>query len=370
MKSNVGNERLKHGFRGWLRVANKGRKLSTVSAADRAVRMWEEYSKWTDFKKITMNSAAGFSDWLAERRTDGKPLSAATRHQTVRFVRSFYQWLLTQPCKNRQTVSRSLEYLSVDRETAQLAKSPGRRHAAPPDYPRKLADSIKDDSELGMRDRAIISFLFLSGARVTATATMPLGCFDATMGKAYQDPKSGVKTKNSKYIETTLWKFDPTLMAFLVKWALYLRETKGFGDADPLFPATKSPGSAKEIGRVPTEVEAKFWVDGSQITKILKQRALDVGIKPQECHAIRHLVAQLALSKCPSDRERKAVSQNLGHAHAVTTVDVYGHLEQNIVDEVVANMEFSDKASSKPSRAQREMLMRLLDSMDLTEDNE
>lgn len=370
MKSNVGNERLKHGFRRWLRVANKGRKQSTIAAADRAVRIWEEYSKWADFKKITLNSAAGFSDWLAERRFEGRPLSAATRYQTVRFVRSFYQWLLTQPCKNRSVIARAIEYLSVDRETVQLAKSPGRRIAAPDGYPRLLADSIKITNELDLRDRAMISYLFLSGARVTATATMPLGCFDAKLGKAYQDPRSGVKTKNSKYIETTLWKFDPVLTQFLTDWAAFLREKKGFGDKDPLFPATKSPSSANEIGRVPTEVEAKFWVDGSQITKILKQRALDAGMKPQECHSIRHLATQLALSKSPSDRERKAVSQNLGHAHAVTTVDVYGHLEQPIVDEVISSMDFAAPTSGKLSRKQLETLFKKMQAIDLTDDDE
>ncbi|MFZ1684778.1 MAG: tyrosine-type recombinase/integrase [Candidatus Zixiibacteriota bacterium] len=351
MKINMENERIKRKHLHWLRSAKRYSE-DTIQAYERAVETWEAYTHCRDFHRITTKVAGDFSDWVNDQVRSGKTLSASTRYQIVRLVRSFYEWLATQPGRSSKAITVALSYLSVERKTVMEASSPGRRDVPTLAYIQKLANSISISTELDRRDRALISFLLLSGARTSAVATLPLGCFDTESLMVYQDPKQGVKTKNGKYIPTRLFVADRTLLGYVLEWVDFLRREKLFGDHDPLFPRTRVAQEAGGLAFEAKDVVPVFWKSGGPIDSMVKSRALAAGLRPYHCHAFRHTIARLAMSKARSGEELKAISQNLGHAHFETTAVVYGHLDDSKVAEVMESMNF-EPVSKRPSASDK-----------------
>ncbi len=60
---------------------------------------------------------------------------------------------------------------------------------------------MPDDTEMAKRDRAIIAFIFLTGARDRAAASLKLKHLDIDTGKVFQDARE-VKTKRGKTFVT------------------------------------------------------------------------------------------------------------------------------------------------------------------------
>ena len=65
---------------------------------------------------------------------------------------------------------------------------------------KTVIESIKGKTEIEMRDRALFSVAFLTGARITAIRTLPMKSFNKKELVLNQDPALGVQTKFSKKI--------------------------------------------------------------------------------------------------------------------------------------------------------------------------
>jgi integrase len=366
MKINTENERLKRRYLKYMQLA-KRYSDDTICAHERAVEQWEIYTCHRDFRRITAKQAGGFSDWLIGLSNKGRLLSAATRCQFVRLVRTFYLWLATQPGRNSKSIIDAVGYLTVERETMAEANSPGRRRVPTLAYVKALADSITVGNEVDARDKALVAFLLLSGARASAVATLSLGCFDRDKLVVYQDPRRGVKTKNRKFIRTTLVPFDQSLLTYFLTWVDYLRQDKLYGDEAPLFPRTKVAQTAKCLSFEAAGIEPEFWADGCRIDHIIKERAHKAGLEPYDCHSFRHTHVQLAFSKGRSGEELKAISQNIGHEHFATTASVYSHLDEDKVTEIIGSLNFEPTRETNLSHEQLKALKKMLAKIDLTD---
>lgn len=367
MKINIDNERIKRRYLKYMQLAKRFSE-DTIRAHERALESWEIFTCSRDFRRITYKQAGEFADWLISRTKQGEILAASTRYQTVRLVRAFYLWLATQPGRSSKSITVALGYLTADRETVVEATSPGRRKVPTLEYVRALADSISVNNEIDARDRALISFLLLSGARASAAATLPIGCFDRQKLKIHQDPKWGVKTKNRKYIPTTLAPFDKVLMKYFLDWVDYLRKEKLYGDEAPLFPRSQVAQTDSDLTYQVTGIEPVFWKNGTRIDQIAKDRARKAGLESYDCHSFRHAHAHLALSKARTGEEQKAISQNIGHKHFATTATVYGHLDDDKVAEIIRSMDFASNLDNKFSKRDLKKLKNALDQLDLTDD--
>jgi integrase/recombinase XerD len=236
-----------------------------------------------------------------------------------------------------------VSYLKVSEKEERIATQ-----CRPVKYPPledviKLADSIKMDSEIDLRDRALISFTLLSGMRVEAIVTLPLGCFDEENLTISQDPKQGVHTKFSKYIASTLLQFDDKLVGHVVGWVKYLK-TKGFGSQDPLFPRSKTERGEDNLSfEVAAEVEPIFWQGTGRIREIFKTRSQEAGLPYYSPHTFRHLAFDLALRHCRTGEQMKAISQNFGHEHLATTLSSYANYDPQRLSEIIKDMDFSGK---------------------------
>lgn len=70
-----------------------------------------------------------------------------------------------------------------------------------------------------------------------------------------------------------------------------------------------------------------------------------IGIPDLHPHELRHTAASLAIA---AGADVKVVQQMLGHASAAMTMDIYGHLFDDRLDEVAAAMDDARTASQRP----------------------
>jgi integrase/recombinase XerD len=182
--------------------------------------------------------------------------------------------------------------------------------------------------------------------RDSAIVSLPIGCFDLETLQVNQSPKEGVKTKFSKSIKSTLFRFDDSLLGYVSEWVKYLKETLLYGNAAPLFPKNKVENSSESKTFVSNSVEAAFWQSVNSMREIFKERFSKAGIEYFPPHALRHLAVKLAVSRCKNGHEIKAVSQNFGHENVGTTMVTYGSMNNLQVAETIAAINFSEEEDS------------------------
>ncbi len=364
---NSGNLRIKRRYLQYMKQA-KRYSDDTIVAHERAVEFWEIFTHDRDYRRITVKQAGEFSDWLKGRTVRGELLSATTRYHTVRLVKAFFVWLASQPGRNSKAITVALSYLTVERETVAEATSPGRRKVPTLDYIKALVDSIRGDDEISMRDRAMIAFLLLSGARASAVATLRLGCFDRKRCVVYQDPRLGVKTKNRKFIKTTLVPLDQSLLGHFLKWVDYLRQVKLWGDEAPIFPRTRVIQPGGGLSYEAAGVEPVFWKEGSRVDQIIKARATKAELEPYDCHSFRHTHVRLSYSKARTGDEQKAISQNIGHSHMATTTSIYLHLPDDQVEEIISGLDGDSPEANEMTPDEIRVWRKMVKRFRLTDD--
>jgi len=173
-KPNLKNELVKRKFFRWLKEAN-GNCDSTVNNIENTILLYEEFTGNADFKTFSPDKATEFKKWLKKRVFRGKSISLVTYHSYLRSLRKFFRWLSWQPGYKSKISPDMVDYLSISEKEERIATLCNPRNFPPLDYVVKLADSIKINSEIDLRDRALIAFTLSSGMRDKAIATLPLG---------------------------------------------------------------------------------------------------------------------------------------------------------------------------------------------------
>ncbi len=168
------------------------------------------------------------------------------------------------------------------------------------------------------RIRALIVFLFLSGARVSAAVTLPLSAINWEERSVKQWPSLGVKTKGGKAATTHLLNI-PDLIDVCKQWADLVESGRGLLFFAPLTsskPRIKASASVQNVGA--TAANAR-----SHMREYLKK----IGQTYRRPHIWRHSHAIWGLMNSKSPAERKAISQNLMHGSLAITDSVYSQLK-------------------------------------------
>jgi integrase/recombinase XerD len=342
MKINVKNERVKRKFFTWLRDA-EGLCDSTIDGIEKAILLYEDFTKQADFTSLKPDKAIAFKKWLVRRKFRGKQISVTTFHSYLRYLKRFFSWLSWQPGYKSKITPDVVSYLRISEKEERIATQYVPTKYPPLEYVVKLANSIEINSEIDLRDRALISFTLLSGMRDQAIVTLPLGCLDADNLTVSQDPRQGVQTKFSKYIPSTIFPFDDKLAGYVRKWVEHLKD-KGYGTRDPLFPRSKIGHGEDNLSfERATEVEPLFWQKTGSIRKIFKTRSRKAGLPYYPPHTFRHLAVALALKSCRTGEEIKAISQNFGHENVTTTFCSYANYDPQRLTEILNSMDFTGK---------------------------
>lgn len=322
-KYNSENERTKRRYFAYLKEA-KRHSDPTVDAAAKALSRFEEYTRHRDFKAFHFEQAVAFKRYLSERngRQSGEKLSKATLHATLTQLKQFFFWLADQPGHKARLRYSDADYFNLSDKDVRIATAQRERKAPTLEQVKHVIGKMPASGEIGRRDRALVSFALLTGARDSAIASMKLKHLDVKEGCVYQDARE-VKTKFSKTFTTYFFPVGDEIREIVVDWVQFLREEKLWGNDDPLFPATRIEiGESRQFEAA--GLDRKNWSTATPIRTIFHEAFTGAGLRYFNPHSLRKTLAQLGEQVCRSPEEFKAWSQNLGHEQVLTTFTSYG----------------------------------------------
>ncbi len=343
------NELIKRKFFTYLKNS-KGFSDNSIQSFESALWLWEEFFQHPELTSFNQTKAVDFKDWLKakKKRQSTQAVSLSYCYDNLRYLRTFFEWLSHQLfCKGKINFT-DIEYLNLTKKESRAIRAPHAKKFPTLENIQSVIENILPITEVDRRDKALLSLTFLTGARITALASLPVQSFDSEDLTIDQNPKLGVKTKFSKRIVTALIPFSyKEPLQYFIDWVTYLKEVKKFQPTDPLFPATKRENGQEALGYYSTgKVEPIFWKSSSSPRKIFEKRFQSANVPYFHPHTFRHLLVK-EISKIPlTEEEKKAISQNLGHDNVGTTFGSYGYggiSEQRQV-EIVKNISFDGKA--------------------------
>jgi integrase/recombinase XerD len=141
-----------------------------------AISRFETYTIYRDFKAFHYQQAVGFKGHLAKQTNQqtGKPLSKATLNSTLGQLKAFFQWLAMQPGYKSRIIYTDTEYFNLSEKEVRIATA--RRETAVPTMEQinHVIEIMPNDSAIERRNRSLIAFTLLTGARDSAIASMKL----------------------------------------------------------------------------------------------------------------------------------------------------------------------------------------------------
>ncbi len=358
-KHNASNERIKRAYLAFLKEA-KRHSEPTVDAAAKALSRFELHTKSRDFKLFHFEQAIAFKRHLAGQKaqTSGNELSKATLHSTLMHLKRFFQWLALQPGYKSRLRYSEAEYFNLSDNDTRIAKAARQQKVPTLEQVKYVINSMPAKSELERRNRALIAFTLLSGARDRAVASLKLKHLDLIANCVNQDARE-VRTKRSKSFITYFFRVGDEVLSVVVEWVSYLREDKLWGNDDPLFPAT-----LVELGQnrqfEASGLARRHWNNASPIRKIFRDAFTNAGLPYFNPHSFRNTLVQLGEKICKTPEEFKAWSQNLGHEKALTTFLSYGEVASERQGEIMRGL--ATARNDPPSNAEEiaEALMKMV----------
>jgi integrase len=331
------NERVKHAYFAYLREA-KGMSEPSIDQAAKALSRFEAYTGCRDFKLFHRRQAEAFKQDLGGQRGQrtGEPLSKATVYSTLTALKAFFVWLAGQPGYKSRISYSDTEYFNMAMKDARIAKAAREPRVPTLEQIRHVLRSMPEVTAIERRNRAIIAFAILTGARDGAIASMKLKHVDLDQQLVEHDARE-VRTKFSKSFPTYFFPVGDDIRDIVADWMAFLRTELLFGFDDPLFPATHivvgDDGRFKADGLV-----RKAWSNAGPIRKVFKEAFETAGLPAFNPHSLRKTLAQMGQKRCRTIEQMKAWSQNLGHEELMTTFASYGNLGRSQQADLMATL--------------------------------
>ena len=322
-KHNAKNERVKREYALYLEEA-KRRDPTTVDRVLKSIVRFEESTRHNDFKSFHRQQAVAFKRALAEalNARTGERLSKATVHSILRDLHAFFFWLAHLTGYKSRVAYSDADYFNLSDKDVAIANARREKRVPTLEQVELALVAMPIDTALGRRNRAVIAFAVVTGARVAALASFRLGDVDIHEGFVDQDARH-VRTKFSKTFRTFLMPVSELAMSIARDWHLEMRADVSRGPQDPLFPATEmglnadSIFAAQGLGR-------QGWATSGPIREIFKS-AFELGGLPYfNPHSIRDMLVRHIMALDLPVESLKAWSQNLGHQGLLTTLTSYG----------------------------------------------
>lgn len=342
-KHNPENERIKRQYFAYLKEAQRYSEAS-VDAAAKALRRFEEYTRYRGFKAFHSEQAVAFKRYLAEQtgQRSGEKLSKATLHATLRQLRAFFFWLAGQPGYRARLQYTDADYFNLSEKDTRIATAKREQKSPTLEQVKYVIQAMPSNTEIERRNRALLAFTLLTGARDSAIASLKLKHVDLQEGCVYQDAKE-VKTKFSKTFTSYFFPVGDETRQIVEQWVQFLREDKLWGNDDPLFPATYiAVGASQQFEAA--GLERKHWSTAGPIRKIFRESFEGAGLPYFHPHSLRKTLARLGEQVCRTPEDFKAWSQNLGHEQVLTTLTSYGAVQTDRQGEIIRKLGTSEQA--------------------------
>jgi integrase len=342
-KHNPENERIKRKYFAYLKEA-KRHSEPTVDASAKALSRFEEYHRHKSFKAFHFEQAVAFKRHLAEQtgQTSGERLSKATLHATLTQLKQFFFWLAGQPGYKARLQYADADYFNLSEKETRIATAQRERKAPTLEQVRHVIETMPSKNEIDRRNRALVAFVLLTGARDSAIASMKLKHVDLKEGCVQQDARE-VETKFSKTFTTYFFPVGDGIREIVADWVRFLREEKLWGNDDPLFPATRIVvGQTHQFEAA--GLERGRWKSAQPIRRAFCEAFERAALPYFHPHSLRKTLARLGEEVSNSPEEFKAWSQNLGHEQVLTTFMSYGSVAADRQGEIIRELGAPRKA--------------------------
>lgn len=326
----INNENIIRNYSNYL-IDSKGLSKATKKVFLKSIRKFNEVIKNKDYSKLTVSNIIQAKDKLNEI------LSKKTFIIYMKQLHNFYEWLSKQ--KRFKHLSDIVDYFNLSKKDKKLEYSNEQELKEYPtlDYVKELVNSIPNETDTDKRNRALISFLCLTGARVDALVSLSMQCIDIDKLIVKQYPRFNTRTKFGKTIISKIFHFDNELVDIFVEWYNYLKDN-GFKKSDPLFPKLTITKDTNDLSFKRSKLSKEF-MSATSFRKILSNLCKKQNITYYSPHRYRDLAINLIMSKIPYGEEIKIISQNFGHSDIATTIDYYGSYNPNILVEKLEKLD-------------------------------
>jgi integrase len=339
------NERIKRKYFAYLKEA-KRHSEPTVDTAAKALSRFEGFTKYRDFKAFHFEQAIAFKKHLAEQKgqQSGEKLSKATLHATLTQLKRFFQWLAWQPGYKSRFQYSDAEYFNLSDKDTRVATAQREQKFPTLEQIKHVIKTMPAVTDIERRNRALVAFTLLTGARDSAIASMKLKHVDLITNSVNQDARQ-VKTKFSKTFNTFFFPVGEEVREIVAAWVSYLRDEQLWGNDDPLFPATRvTLGTARQFEVA--GLAQGHWSNASPIRKIFRDAFVSAGLPYFNPHSFRNTLVQLGQDVCRTPEQFKAWSQNLGHEKVLTTFLSYGEVACQRQGEIIRNLDTPQRSIS------------------------
>jgi integrase len=354
IKYNPQNERIKRAYFTYLKEARRYSD-STLDGVAKALHRFESYTGFRDFKTFRKEQASAFKRHLAQQRSlrTKEALSKSTLYSTLTALKNFFQWLAGHSGYKSRFCYSDAEYFNLSGKDTSIAKAHREQRVPTLEQIKHVLHCMPIGSEIERRNRALVAFALLTGARDNAIASLKLKHIDVIEGKVDQDARD-VRTKSSKTFTTWFFPVGDDVRQIVIDWVTYLRVEKLWGHDDPLFPATRvMVGSTSHFEAC--GLDQRNWSDAAPIRKIFKKAFTEAGLPYFNPHSFRKTLAQLGEQRCRSPEEFKAWSQNLAHDHVLTTFSSYGQVSLVRQAEIIRDLAEPKEVNERATHLVREL---------------
>ena len=336
-KHSAANERIKREYFGYL-VQARGRDEATIDGVAKSLARFEESTLGKDFKRFHREQAVAFKARLGEAvngRT-GERLSKATMLSTLRDLKAFFFWLAHLPGFKSHIRYDDCDYFSLSDKDVAIARATRDKPVPTLEQVHRVLAAMPAATVLERRDRALIAFAAITGARVNALASFRLGHVDLEAGKVVHDART-VRTKFAKTFPTYFMSVGGGALEIVQDWIGELSREHLWGPADPLFPATEM-GLDEIGGFIGKGLSRQGWGTSNPVREIFKRAFEAAGLPYYNPHSFRSMLVRHAMKLGLSVEQMKAWSQNLGHADVLTTFTSYGSLPAHLQGELIRSV--------------------------------
>ncbi len=269
-KYSANNERIKRQYFAFLKEAKRQNEIS-VDAVAKAISRFEAYNKYRDFKAFHFEQAVGFKHHLAKQTNQqtGKPISKATMHSTLGQLKAFFQWLAMQPGYKSRINYSDAEYFNLSDKEVRIATAKRPTSVPTLEQIKHVINAMPNQTDIERRNRALIAFTLLTGARDSAIASMKLKHIDIDANFVFQDARD-VKTKFSKTFTTYFFPVGDEIQEIVNEWVRYLRGELLWGNDDPLFPKTRITVGENRVFKA-SGLQREHWSNATPIRTIFRE---------------------------------------------------------------------------------------------------
>jgi len=351
-KYNPLNERLKKQYEDTLLHENY-REQRTADAVWKAINLFEHFTGKRAFTTFDMEQAKNFKRWLVKQENaKGGLLSVSTVRSTLKMLRDFFGWVALHPQYIRKVDARAAAYLRLSNNDERAGRATRELPVPSVKEVRQVLEAMPTETDIEKRDRAIIAFMALTAVRDAALISLKMKDVNRARTELWQDPKH-VKTKNRKAIATTFQAFDPLWEEIVLEWLDYADKALGFQPNDPLFPQTAVKCNPATLQFEAIGLSREHWANATPVRQIFRAAFTRADLPYYNPHSFRNMV-MIWVMENGTQLEFKAVSQNIGHEHAMTSYNAYGKLNDHKRRSVIRSI---GKGKTEISDVPTEVLM-------------